>query len=328
MLQKLQTIEDEIDRLCLHKRLGIEADYLKRIKCRKTLRCYVKLDVKRGCFLRLDSRVINDYKSGGEMRFSDAVRRFCVVFNSNLPSTAEIHDQGTDESNRCSTPQRIDPDNLFEWMADHGDTEAFEVKSSRTPNNIRLVFDLENPRQIYRLAPRLRSLLMRWTETRPNVLTHLWRYANKNGLASMDTDAVRCDEALKEAFGVDSFTFAELPGLVVPHLCPLDPLVVDIPVIDGYSEIFDIPFEWDDLYQYPSIYPPRIYALEKKIESLKQMLERCREKEKALAEFSSSPLAFINRWICIDSTETCHRSSFFCDRNVQESILELLQKME
>lgn len=336
---RLKAIEEEIDRLCLQKRLSIEAEYLKRIKSKKALRCYVKVSVRNGVFVRLDSRVINDYKNGGEMRFPDVVKRFCVVFDSNLTPTLDIHYRGggdgdTTVDNRESGAEGdesnggMDAEGFFEWTSGNGDPEAFEVKRDKVPRNIRLVLDFKNPREVFKLAPKLRNLLMKYTETKPNVLTHIWRYSNKNGLASTDPETVRCDAALRDVLGVDVFTFAELPELIVPHLCPLDYLVVDIPPVDGHTEIFDVPFEWDDLYQYPSMYSTRVYALDKKIESLGCLLKRCREKEKTLDEFRRDPLGFINRWICVESNDPCYKTPFFCHRDVQEGVFRLLERLE
>src|SRR5690349_9909693 len=97
LYDRLQIIEDEIDKLCLQKKLSIEAEHLKRIKCKKSLRCYIKVSMKDGIFIRLDSRVINDYKNGGEMKFSDAVKRFCVVFDSNLIPTLDIYSESSND---------------------------------------------------------------------------------------------------------------------------------------------------------------------------------------------------------------------------------------
>ncbi|CAD25308.1 hypothetical protein [Encephalitozoon cuniculi GB-M1] len=345
LYDRLQSIEKEIDRLCLGRKLNIEAEYLKRIKCKKFLRCYVRVGMKRGVFIRLDSRVINDYKNGGEMKFSDVVKRLCIVFDSNLPSTTDIHaklssetggrDGATEEIPRddwgrsdSMHAKDVSMEDFFEWTKHSGDTEALEVSSDRTPSNIKLIFDLENPREIFRLSTKLGNLLMRYTDTKPNVVTHLWRYVNKNGLMSIDSDVVECNPLLKDILGVDRFSFPELPGLVVPHLCPLDYLVVDIPPIDGHTEIFDIPFEWDDLYQCPTLYTKRIHALDRKVESLKQLLKRCEERENVLNEFEKDPVAFINRWICIDMSDACHRASLFRNKDVQEKVFELLKKLE
>lgn len=335
LYDKLKAIEEEVDELCLKKKLGIEAEYLKRIKCKKAVRCYVSVFLANGVFLRLDSRVINDYRSGAEMKFSDVVKRFCVVFDSDLVSTSDAYcsppkTQGDSVSSEAELQSNagVDPVDFFEWTKSDGGTEAFEVRSEKKPKNIKLVFDLENPREIFRLSPALRDLFMKCTDTKPGVLTCLWRYVNRNGLASTDSDVVVCDSTLREIFGVDSFTFAELPDIVVPHLCPLEYLVVDIPSIDGYTEIFDIPFEWDDLYQHPSIYSPKIYGLERKIESLEHLLLRCKEREGTLRGFHEDPQGFINRWLCIDSGEPCHRTPFFCDVNVQKNVFELLRRLE
>ncbi|ADM11407.1 uncharacterized protein Eint_041180 [Encephalitozoon intestinalis ATCC 50506] len=346
LYDKLQNIEAEIDRLCLEKKLNMEAEYLKRIKCKKSLRCYVKVAMKKGIFIRLDSRVINDYKNGGQMKFSDVVKRFCVIFDSSIPTTADIHfgpSSGSDESDRGMEEdmtgdqegqlgqmkcKNMSMENFFEWTKCNGDAEAFEVNSDKSPKTIRLMFDLENPREIFRLSPKLSNILGRYTDTKPNVITHLWRYINKSGLMSIDSDIVECNPLLKDILGVDRFSFPELPGLVAPHLCALDYLIVDIPPVDEYTEIFDIPFEWDDLHQYPTLYTKKIHALDRKIESLRQLLKRCEERERVLNEFERDPTAFINRWICIDMNDACHRTPLFCNKDVQERVFELLKRLE
>ncbi|AFM98163.1 SWIB domain-containing protein [Encephalitozoon hellem ATCC 50504] len=347
LYDRLQSIEEEIDRLCLERKLNMEAEYLKRIKCKKSLRCYVKVSIKKGTFIRLDSRVINDYKNGGELKFSDVVKKFCIIFDSNLTPTVETHFgacKASDEHGESveapemsngdgSLPKSIcnggmSMEGFFEWTKCRGDTEAFEVNSSKTPKNIKLLFDLENPREIFKLSTQLSNLLMKYTDTKPNVITHLWRYVNRNGLMSIDSDVVECDPQLKDILGVERFTFPEIPNLIVPHLWPLDYLVVDVPPIDGYTEIFDIPFEWDDLYQCPALYSKRVHALDRKVESLKQLLKRCEERESILDEFGKDPTAFINKWICIDMSDICHRTSLFRNKDVQEKVFELLKKLE
>ncbi|AFN82885.1 hypothetical protein EROM_041190 [Encephalitozoon romaleae SJ-2008] len=347
LYDKLQSIEEEVDRLCLARKLNMEAEYLKRIKCKKYLRCYVQVAIKKGTFIRLDSRVINDYKNGGEMKFSDVVKRFCVIFDSNLATTTETHFGGrkasSEDGEGTEHPGIVNGDGnlpksvcnggismegFFEWTKCCGDTEAFEINSDKKPKNIKLLFDLENPREIFRLSTKLSNLLMKYTDTKPNVVTHLWRYVNRNGLMSIDSDIVECDLPLKDILGVERFEFPQLPDLIVPHLWPLDYLVVDIPSVDGHTEIFDIPFEWDDLYQCPTLYTKRIYALDRKIEALKHLLKRCENREDVLSEFEKDPAAFINKWICIDTSDVCHRTSLFRNKDMQEKIFGLLKKLE
>jgi len=338
--EKLRSIEKEVDRMCLQRKLSIEAEYLKRIKCRKVLRCYVKIEMKNGLFIRMDSRVINDYKSGGEMKFSDVVKRFCVVLNSDLRSTSEMHIEQFEKGNSTEDVQHgveqdakhvsrnVDVNDFFEWAKGKEDIEAFEVSTKKTPEIIRLVFELENPRGIWRLSPKLSMLLMKYTDTKPNVITHLWRYVNKNGLMKTGSDFVKCNQSLKEILGVDEFALSELPDMIVPHLLPLDFLTVSAPAQDGYANIFDIPFEWDDLYQHPVLYSKRIHAVDRKIESLRQVLKKCEERERTLDEFAKDPVCFINKWLCIQMNEQCHRTLFFRNEEVQKRIFELLKRLE
>ncbi|KAM0672013.1 SWIB domain-containing protein [Ordospora colligata] len=338
--EKLRRIEKEVDKMCLQRKLSIEAEYLKRIKCRKTLRCYVKVEVNNGMFIRMDSRVINDYKSGGEMKFSDVVKRFCVVLNNNIRSTSELYTEQfeTDGINEdiqhdvkhdtSHVSKNMDVNDFFEWAKGKEDIEAFEVSTKKEPESIRLIFELENPRDIWRLSPKLSKLLMRYTDTKPNVITHLWRYVNKNGLMKTGSDLVKCDGSLKEILGVDEFVLTELTDMIVPHLLPLDFLTVNVPVQHGYTNIFDIPFEWDDLYQHPVLYSKRIHAVDRKIESLRQILKKCEEREKVLNEFAKDPVHFINKWLCIQMNEQCHRTLFFRNEEVQKGIFELLKRLE
>jgi SWI/SNF-related matrix-associated actin-dependent regulator of chromatin subfamily D len=328
LYDKLQRIEQEVNRLCLQKRLSIEAEYMKRIKCKKSLRCFLKVSTERGLFFRLDSRVINDYKNGGELKFSDVVKRFCVVFDSDLVPTIDTYMAESSEFDTAMACSAIEVEEDFhEWAKGDEEVAAFEVRSRRTPGNVKLIFELENPREIYRLSPGLSKLLMKCTETKPNLITGIWKYSHRNGLIFPGSDLITSNAELKKLLGADEFRLADLSHLVLPHLCPLDYLVVDVPIIDGYSEIFDVPFEWDDLYQHPSIFTSEIHAMEKKIVLLRQLRDRCKERKKTLTEFHRNPHEFINRWMCTDSSDACYRSSLYHDKDVQQSVFDLLKKL-
>jgi len=78
---KLEQLNIKIDEIALQKRLEIEAEHLKRIKCTKTIRIFTTFS---GSTLKINTRVLNDFTNEEKTSFWDMVRRVCVCFNANL----------------------------------------------------------------------------------------------------------------------------------------------------------------------------------------------------------------------------------------------------
>ncbi|EOB14256.1 SWI/SNF-related matrix-associated actin-dependent regulator of chromatin subfamily D member 1, partial [Nosema bombycis CQ1] len=289
---KLKKIDSKLDKLCIEKRLHTEAEHLKRIKCTKTLRLFIKSTISNSIFIRIDSRVINDFKNHEVMKITDLIKRMCVIFNSDLESTLDYYNKilNNKVDEQVENDDKIKPSSnlsveIFEWnKTDNESINSFELRT-------------------------------------------LWKYIHKNGLIKPGEIEIKADDKLKKLVNKDKFLFTDIPEIITDHLCPIDNLVIDIPTDSFYKEIFDIPIEVDDLYHLPRVHSKEVYNYEKKIEMLIEFKKRLKDKKDILSKFSNNPIEFINRWICLDSTDYYTKTQFVLNKSVQDLLYEMIEKL-
>ncbi|KAF9764084.1 SWI/SNF and RSC complexes subunit ssr3 [Nosema granulosis] len=326
MFENLKKVESKIDSLCLSKRLHTEAEHLKRIKCVKTLRLYVKSSIEEETFIRIDTRVINDFKNQEEKQTEDLIKRLCVVFNSDLEPSIDYYRRISGEDVPYEDTSLEDTE-VHEWNNTEDGYTAFELRSKTRPKNIRILIEFENRRDVYKLSPCLQEITEKYTDTKPNVITNIWKYIHKNALIKPGETEVVSDEKLRMLSGREKFEFTELPEIIINHLCPIDFLVIDIPTLNSFKDIFDVPIEVDDLFHLPRIHSKDVYAYEKKIEMMQEFKKRLEEKRDVLVKFGENPMDFINRWICLEATDYHSKTHFLLDANVQEMLYELIKQL-
>ncbi|EOB11638.1 SWI/SNF complex component SNF12 [Nosema bombycis CQ1] len=337
---KLKKIDSKLDKLCIEKRLHTEAEHLKRIKCTKTLRLFIKSTISNSVFIRIDSRVINDFKNHEVMKITDLIKRMCVIFNSDLESTLDYYNKilNNKVDEQVENDDKIKPSSnlsveIFEWnKTDNESINSFELRSNNyhinNPlNNIKILIEFENKRNLYKLSRVLREIINKFTDSKPNAITALWKYIHKNGLIKPGEIEIKADDKLKKLVNKDKFLFTDIPEIITDHLCPIDNLVIDIPTDSFYKEIFDIPIEVDDLYHLPRVHSKEVYNYEKKIEMLIEFKKRLKDKKDILSKFSNNPIEFINRWICLDSTDYYTKTQFVLNKSVQDLLYEMIEKL-
>lgn len=317
--ENLKKVENKINELCLSKRLKIEAEHLKRIKCYKTLRLFINMNVdSSGLYFRINSRVINDFKNLEKMVLSDLVDKFYVVFKNK-----KINEEGSAilESNT----NKGEGDDIKEWVNQGDKVDSFELRYHKNCTDIKLILVINNDRDIMKLSQPFSTLFSVLTCTKPNLIGRLYKYIVKNSLFEKDS-LVKCNKELKDIFGLDSFYFTDLPDLIDNHLLPLDNIEIDIPCkINQSSYCFDIPIELDDLFQHPKVHYKDVYLLERKIDTINEIKKNLISRKKILQDFCDNPIGFINKWICIDLEEFSNKTSVFRNDKVQEIMYELLK---
>ncbi|KAF2415790.1 hypothetical protein EJ08DRAFT_654836 [Tothia fuscella] len=141
-------------------------------------------------------------------------------------------------------PQALQPDGMaaIEWKrpppdartgapstADGADFDLlkFERKSDENINvEIKLYRD-ENPER-FQLSPELAELCDTTEDDRPGVMYKLWSYIRANKLQeNEDVRHIRCDYYMKKAFGTDVIQFNYIPDLILRHLHPLPPVILN-----------------------------------------------------------------------------------------------------
>ncbi|EEQ81635.1 hypothetical protein NCER_101863 [Vairimorpha ceranae BRL01] len=345
--ENLKKIENKINELCLLKKLQVEAEHRKRIKCVKTLRLFINTNViKEKIFIRIDSRVINDFKNSEIMKFSDLIERTYIFTEEIIPTDATTENislsnqtgkkydsEDSGYISQCKQPgssfvqegtfcKNVD---VYEWINQDSFIESFELRCPSSKININLVLVLKNTRNIYKLSLSLASLLSVASSTKPNLVGLLYKYVARNSLLDKN-NVVKCDEALKNVFLIDSFVFTELPELLEEHLFPIDNIEFNFICNDENKfHCIDIPLEVDDLYQQPKIYDKGVYALERKIDSVSKIKTNLEKRSTIIKEFIESPINFINKWICLELEDFSNKTNVFRDDTVQEIMYDLLK---
>lgn len=315
--KELEKLNLELDEIALQKRLEIEAEHLKRIKCTRFLRIFGSFS---GSSLKINTRVLNETGIEEKTPFWSLVKRICVCFNTEF----------TGIDGRSTLKKDLGNVEIFEWTK-NSNTEGFIVPINNENTNgckkIQILVKLANQRNVFKLSPPLSNLLNKLTETRCNLIKDIYKYVNANKLNDYATSNISCDEALEKVFGVKSFNFNSISTILEPHLQPIFYCVIDVENKEG-TEIWDIELETDDLNQMPVLYPKNVQQLEKKIEDTRALKKKISDRIDLLKEFHDDPALFINRKIALESEGVGVKSGFYDDLNVQTSLFELIKKKE
>lgn len=101
---------------------------------------------------------------------------------------------------------------------------AFQRKADENMN-ITICLTRDEQPERFKLSPALANTLDLTEADRAEVVMGLWDYVKAMGLQEEDERrTIRCDENLRELFGVDTISFPQIPERILPHLLPLDPI--------------------------------------------------------------------------------------------------------
>lgn len=352
LFHKLRRIEEQLDKNTLKRYLEFEEQHNTRLKCLKRLRIFLKLNIiDNNIHLRIDGRVINDYKNIVETRMSELLKRVLVVFNvntetfsnviylDNINSAADC--ENTIRTSSGSLKEKIEVfeecekikknENVFEWINSGKKIDSFEVCDSVIPETIKIIFEFDNSKDLVRLSEPLRNLLQTDTITKTKALIEIWKYIRIKNLVDL-SGQVTCDEALKSVFKTDHVHLDNIKSMIYQHFLPLEIFSFDIPV-RHYERIFDINIERDDLTDFPAIFKDRnINILEKKIQNTIESIGLVNDKKEILNQFANNPVKFMNKLLLVENSDLdflCAKNSegLFNDPKMRELIYDMIKNL-
>lgn len=318
--EKLEKLDAHLDRLSLERRLRVEGEHLKRIKCSKILRIYIKPSEDT---IRIYTRILGDFKAEESMSVWDVIRRVAVSVGTALPTVDDAPAGQAADARGFHIATADMPTDMFEWTKE-ASTEAFLVHRKPAHSNYQLLLKLVNPRRMVKLSSRLSSLFGKYADTKQNIIKDFYRYINKNRLSEYSTSVVSCDDTLRELFRTDQFNFNGIGHMVDFITEPLGYCVVNINTQEG--EIWDIEIECDDLSQMPNLYPKIVQEMDQKIEANREIERRLEERLEVIGQFMDNPYYFINRKIALESDCPGMQTGFYDDLTVQSTLYELIKK--
>ena len=305
---KLDALDVSLDKIALQKRLQIEAEHLKRIKCIKIIRFYAVLENNE---LKVYTRVLNDYS--GELNVDhtnlwEIIRRICIT----------IEEKG-EKARIC------------EW-AEKDEAEAFKIKNVTKEMKIKLFIKFTNQRQLFKLEEKLAALISTKYESKPNIVKELYKYISQRKLLNHTNGYVQCDDALKEVFQVESFDFNTITDLIELQLKPVGYCKISLDflktekslVTDENTLIYDLEVECDDTTQMPILFSNEVKMLAKKIEGNKILKKKLEAKMTDLEEFIENPRSMISRSLILEKDILGIKTKFYEDLGVQSTLFELL----
>lgn len=339
LFHKLRRIEEQLDKTTLKRYLEFEEQHNTRLKCLKRLRIFLKLRVIDGnVHLRIDGRVINDYKNIVETRMSELLKRVCVVFNEDVTTLTNmvlLDDINSNEdvgSGQWVCKEIEGNENVFEWINNGDKIDAFEICDNNIPQTIKIIFEFDNSKDLVRLSAPLRELLQIDTITKTNAIIGLWKYIRINKLVDI-YGLVTCDNALKSVFNSETIHLDTITNSIHQHFLPLELFSFNIPVTH-YERIFDVNVERDDLTDFPAIFKDRnINILEKKIQHTLESIDTVNDKRDVLGKFARDPVKFVNEFLIVENSDLDFLSAkngegLFNDPKIREMIYDMIKDLK
>ncbi|KAI5789735.1 hypothetical protein DFH27DRAFT_571863 [Peziza echinospora] len=207
----------------------------------------------------------------------------------------------------------------------------------------------------YRLSPQLADLLDTKEDTRAGIVMGLWEYVRKNRLQDPDERrTINCDAPLRAIFNTDRLYFPQIPDLTVPHLQPLEPIVLQYRIrVDSAATtspfVYDIAVPIDDpirakmsaILQSPqySLQTREILGIDDQIATIVQAINHSKAKRDFWMNMALDPKGFVDRWVASQKrdlevilgenggveAEESRRKGFY-ERALGEGVLALLTK--
>lgn len=320
--EKLEAINSKLDAIALQKRLEIEDEHLKRIKCTKFVRLFCSFN---GSSLKVNTRILNELGNEEKTSIWDIVKRFCICINTDYVPVEDTCDNEIIAESKENVNSAFSTPEIFEWTK-NSKSDGFIIPMNSDCKKIQILVKLINQRNVYKLSSGLSKLFNKYSDTKHNIIKDMYKYINANKLHNYASSNVTCDASLESLFKVTSFNFNNISSLLEPFFEPISYCCANLEI--GKNEIFDIEVEIDDLSQMPVLYPNVIQNLEKKIEDTRSLKNKTENKVAILEEFCEDPALFINRKIAFDSEGVGIKTVFYDDLNVQTGLFELIKRKD
>ncbi|KAI5149551.1 SWI/SNF-related matrix-associated actin-dependent regulator of chromatin subfamily D [Enteropsectra breve] len=348
MKQKLEEIGKRLDAIALEKRLDIESQHMKRIKCKRILRLFVS---NTNTSIKIGTKILDEFGNETKTNIWDLVKRVAVIVNANdedgkqLSNDFGIRDNAADgnysksdinredhmmeigednsiDNNKEGNDEKLGKAQIHEWTAD-SDAQGFIAFKNTGSKNAQILIKVANKRKVYKLGEKLKMLLNIECDTKQNIIKEIYKYINNNKLNDYLSGNVTCNSELKNVFSVDQFNFNSVGFMLCEHLEPLGYVTVDVEHIG--DEIWDIETECDDLGEFPVLYPKIVKEFDKKLEATRITSQRVAKQIETLEEFIADPVYYINRKIALDSEAMGIHTSFYDNVDVQSTVFDLLK---
>lgn len=206
---------------------------------------------------------------------------------------------------------------MIEWQkqpnmnSNNNDYDSIDIKRKGDVNvKAKIILDLDNNPQKFKLSPALADLLDVKLETKPQIVMGIWNYCKNHKLQDVeDKRLIRCDHRLAQIFGYPQLHFSQLPELISQHLSRPDPIVIDYTIrvnkpLTQASKCYDIEVELDSIVRQKMMHivsstqtQKEIMGLDDKIVQCVQSINNSKIKRDFLMQFSKEPVEFINKWI-------------------------------
>jgi len=212
--------------------------------------------------------------------------------------------------------------NIVEWHQNpsHPTLDGFTIRrTGDTPTKIRLVLQLQQYPEQFRVLPELGNILGIKEESRAGVIHALWAYVKANNLQDkVDRKRIHADAMLRPIFGNDVIPFNLLPELANRYLAPPNPVVIyytinpSVPPPERPSA-WDIELKLEDVALKSKMQAVTLNAsretlremtkLDDEIATLAQSLQSSVLKRQFLQSFSDDPSTFISTWLASQSRD-------------------------
>ncbi|OIR58298.1 MAG: SWI/SNF and RSC complex component Snf12/Ssr3 [Amphiamblys sp. WSBS2006] len=197
---------------------------------------------------------------------------------------------------------------LVEWSADTAQRHSGMLavkRNTKLPAETRIFF--QKKESCYAVSGPLSSVIGLEAGTRPQVVYAVWKYIKVNRLPeNCQTKAVTLDEKLRAVFETSEASFSSLPGLVLGHLTPQNPLQASYTVPEGVerntdSFVHEIDVEFEDTARFPLGFSSSVIRetvdMNVKAEEIIRQIEDLEAKQTVLREFAEDPRGMIDRWV-------------------------------
>ncbi|KAI8630849.1 hypothetical protein F5Y19DRAFT_36362 [Xylariaceae sp. FL1651] len=290
----LRDFERRLDATMTRKRLDIVDSVSRSVKRWKTLRLWItntaEDQIWQGNGLNVDT----------------------FDFSSNLEPTyrvkieARLLDDDDDLDNGDVTDDTKGASNNPDRMEEDGPTDP-KSRTFKSPRH-------EDPER-YALSPILEDIVDMREATRQEIVMGIWEYIKLMGLQEDEEKRnFRCDELLRNAFGVEAGAIPKLADYISPHLRPLPPVQLPYTIRldeefhkDPQPTIYDIRVAVDDPLRekMSSFLAHAGYAnmlkeaasLDEQLAIIIQAVHVSKAKHEFLKSLSEDPATFVRNWL-------------------------------
>lgn len=369
LYRQLQETERKIDATLNRKKLDLQDVLAGSMRTRETMRLFISNSVadqpwqvmarmdgsdafdfdtnsNSSWNLRIEGRLLND----NEPLESPNRRKFSSYFTSIVVEFEGLEDPS--EGTIAEWHETTDPQEQAAAIAQTQQNKLeFDVLDIRRrgdrPVNAKILFQVKEYPDKFRLSPQLAQVLATEEETKPGVVLALWQYIKFHKLQDFEEKRlIKCDAALKRVFGCDSFTFPQIIGIIQPHLLPRAPILLEYNIQVNKENnvgdfVYDIEIEMDhpkkaelaNLLENWNENLPEIQALDDQIALTVQAMNETRLKYQFMQSMATDPAETISQWLDSQASdlklimsdkgfneEEVRRSEFYTDDVLNQTV--------